>query len=86
MKDIYNIYDYWFDGNGDMHEISKMDTQYIQNCLGQLNKMLQSWRGIIPERLTDEELLGRDKVGQKAWFVFHGIPYIDAFLRELKKR
>lgn len=86
MKDTDNIYNYWFDADGKPHEIRKMDLQYIQNCLQQLEKMLSSWHGIIPENLTDEELQKKDEVGQKAWFVFHGIKYIDAFYCELEKR
>lgn len=86
MKNIFNIYDYWVDGEGKLHKISQMDTQYIHNCLDQLKKMLNRWRGIIPENLTDDELKKKDEVGQKAWFVLNGIPYIDAFCSELKKR
>lgn len=79
-------YEYWFDGDGNSHEIAKMDTQYIQNCLNQLNKWLDSWGGIIPEQLTAEELKDKDEVGKKAWFVFHGINYINAFGEEIDKR
>ena len=42
-------YEYWFDAEGNPHEISKMNTQYIKNCLKQLHNMLNSWRGIAPE-------------------------------------
>lgn len=80
------MYEYWFDADGKAHEISKMDTAYIGSCLKQLRKMLDSWRGIIPEQLTEEELRQKDDVGMKAWFVFHGISYIDAFCKELDKR
>lgn len=80
------LYEYWFDASGNAHEISKMDTGYILNCLKQLNNMLDSWRGIIPERLTSEELKQKNEVGQKAWFVFHGIAYINAFCDELDRR
>lgn len=79
-------YEYWFDGEGNMHEIAKMDTPYIINCLHQLEKMLPLWRGIIPEQLTKEELKQKDEVGMKAWFVFHGPDYIDAFVNELDRR
>lgn len=79
-------YIYWFDAMNQCHEISKMDTQYIYNCLKELKKMLDSWHGIIPEQLTEEELKLKDEVGMKAWFVFHGTNYIDAFCNELKRR
>lgn len=79
-------YEYWFDGDGNSHEIAKMDTQYIRNCQNQLLKMLDSWQGIIPEQLSDEELKSKDEVGMKAWFVFNGIAYMNAFSEELDKR
>ena len=79
-------YEYWFDADGNPHEISKMDTQYIQNCLNQLVKMLDSWHGIIPEQLSKEELMQKDEVGMKAWFVFNGINYMNAFTEELDRR
>ena len=77
---------YWFDSDGYPHEISKMETGYIYNCLNQLKKALNLWHGIIPEQLTREELVDKGKVMSKAWFVLHGIEYIDAFCEELKKR
>ena len=80
------MYDYWFDADGKAHEIAKMDSGYILSCLKQLRRMLESWRGIIPEQLTNEELKQKDEVGMKAWFVFNGIPYIEAFCKELDKR
>ena len=80
------MYDYWFDADGKAHEIARMDTDYIINCLNELKKMLDAWHGIIPEQLTDEELKQKDCVAMKAWFVFNGIPYIDAFCKELKRR
>ena len=81
-----NMYDYWFDASGGAHEISKMETFYIQNCLKRLKKMLVVWSGIIPEQLTKEEMKQKDEVGMKAWFVLHGISYIDAFCQELDRR
>ena len=81
-----NIYDYWHDADGNPHEISKMDDTYILNCIKQLQKMLDAWHGIIPEQLTKEEVKKKDTVGTKAWFVFHGIVYIDKFCEELNKR
>ena len=80
------MYEYWFDPDGNMHEISKMETSYIGNCISMLGKMLQNWAGIIPEQLSEEELKQKDEVGMKAWFVFNGINYIDAFCKELEKR
>lgn len=79
-------YEYWFDGDGIPHEIAKMDTQYIINCQNQLLKMLDSWHGIIPEQLSDDELESKNEVGMKAWFVFNGIEYMNAFSEELNKR
>ena len=81
-----NLYEYWFDADGNPHEISKMDDIYIGNCIKQLKKMLDAWHGIIPERLTEEELNQKDDVGSMAWFVFHGLSYIDALCKELDKR
>lgn len=80
------MYEYWFDSEGNAHEISKMDTCYIYNCLRQLNKMLDSWHGILPEMLNAEEMKQRNEVGMKAWFVFNGINYINAFCKELECR
>lgn len=80
------MYKYWFDSEGNAHKIEEMETSYISNCLRQLGKMLDSWRGIIPEQLSNEELKQKDKVGMKAWFVFNGISYIDAFNKELENR
>ena len=80
------MYDYWIDAEGFPHEIAKMDTQYIMNCLKSLNNMLSLWRGITPDRLTNEELKLQSTVGMKAWFVFHGIAYIDAMCAELDRR
>lgn len=80
------MYDYWFDADGNPHEISKMDSEYISNCLNQLNKMLNAWHGIIPEQLTREEIKQKDTVGMKAWFVFHGNEYIGKLSEELKRR
>ena len=80
------MYDYWFDSDGKAHEIARMDSDYILSCLKQLRRMLESWRGIIPEQLTVEELKQKDEVGMKAWFVFNGIPYIDVFCKELDRR
>ena len=48
--------------------------------------MLVAWSGIIPEQLTKEEMNQKDEVGMKAWFVLHGISYIDAFCQELDRR
>ena len=79
-------YEYWFDSEGKMHRIAEMDEGYILNCLNQLDKMLSAWHGIVPEHLTSEELKLKDKVGMKAWFVLHGINYIDVFTNELEKR
>ena len=79
-------YEYWFDSEGKMHEIAKMDTLYIERCLKQLGKWLSTWRGIVPDQLTQDERKQKDEVGRKAWFVFHGINYIDAFTAELEKR
>ena len=79
-------YEYWFDAEGNPHEISKMNTQYIKNCLKQLHNMLNSWRGIAPEELSMEELKDKDEVGMKAWFVFNGIKYIHAFTEEFDRR
>jgi hypothetical protein len=79
-------YEYWVDADENAHIISKMDTQYIQNCLNQLRKWLDAWHGIIPEQLTAKELKKKDEVGMKAWFVFNGIGYIDAFVEEINKR
>ena len=79
-------YEYWFDPEGKMYKISEMDTSYILNCLNQLNKMLPTWRGITPEDLTREDLKQKDVVGMEAWFVFHGINYINAFKKELSRR
>lgn len=80
------LYDYWIDAYGNSHAISDMNTQYISHCLNQLRKWLDAWHGIIPEMLTAEEMKQRDEVGMKAWFTFNGIPYIEAFCAELKKR
>ena len=80
------MYEYWFDSESKAHEISKMDSGYIKNCLKQLKKMLDSWGGSIPEQLTAEELQQKDEVGMKAWFVFNGLEYIEAFRRELEHR
>lgn len=81
-----NNYDYWFDGEGNAHEISKMNTSYIYHCINTLNDALVSWRGIIPEQLDEDELRDKDKVLSKAWFVFNGIKYIDVFCDEIRKR
>lgn len=79
-------YEYWFDADGRAHEIVKMDTDYIYNCLNQLGKWLENWGNIIPEQLSDDELKDKDEVGMKAWFVFNGISYIDVFCAEIKRR
>ena len=79
-------YEYWFDADGNPHEISKMDDRYIGNCIKHLKKMLDAWHGIIPERLTEEELKQKDDVGSMAWFVFHGLSYIDVLCKELDRR
>lgn len=83
---MLNIYDYWFDSDGNMHEISKMDDNYINNCLRQLDRWCNSWHGIVPEQLTREELNNKDKVGTKAWFVFNGLAYVEVFCEELRNR
>lgn len=80
------MFEYWFDADEKAHLISKMDITYISNCLQQLSKMLYAWRGIVPEQLTAAELKQKYEVGKKAWFVFNGVGYIDAFSNELKKR
>lgn len=80
------MFEYWFDSYGQAHEISKMDTEYICNCLRNLNKWLTLWRGVIPEQLTTEEMKDRNRVGMKAWFVFNGIQYIESFCAELERR
>lgn len=80
------MYEFWFDSSGKAHDISRMDTGYIMNCLNMLNNMLSSWRGIIPEQLNNEELRDKSVVGTKAWFVFYGIGYIDSFCAEIDRR
>lgn len=40
---------------------------------------------IIPEQLMDAELRQNNEMGKKAWFVFHGIKYIEAFNNELDR-
>ena len=80
------MYKYRFDADGKAHEITKMETAYICNCLKQLEKMSGLWHGVIPEQLTPEELTLKNEVGMKAWFVFNGIEYIGAFCEELDRR
>ena len=44
-------YEYWFDADGNPHEISKMDDRYIGNCIKQLKKMLDA--GLIEQAEYD---------------------------------
>lgn len=64
-----SFYDYWIDGNGNVHRISDMSTEYIKNCLNQLDKMANSWRFCTEEQLSDEELKSIAKPGEKAWYI-----------------
>ena len=82
MKD----YEFWVDAYNKSHEISKMDTAYIRNCLKELQKMNDVWKNAKCDSLTDSELKLSNEVGQKAWYVENGKSYLSAFLQELAYR
>lgn len=81
-----SLYDYWIDGNLDIHDIYTMDSEYITNCLNALDNCLRIWRNIVPEQLSREDMLHIGQPLSKAWFVFNGIEYIDMLCGELERR
>lgn len=81
-----DIFDYWFDGDGNIHKISDMDDNYIQNCIRQLEKMNDGWWDIDVSDLSRNELKDKDKVGSKAWFVLFGKKYLEVLKFELDCR
>lgn len=81
-----SLYDFWIDGQGNAHRISQMDTQYIENCLSQIEKMGNMWRILSADNLKNDELSEMTKVGSKAWYLVNAQEYIDAFNIELAIR
>lgn len=79
-------YDYWIDGNGTVHKISEMDSNYIRNCLRQLEMVRGTWRGITPEDLNKKDLESSNKPLSKAWFAFDGEKYMEVLTEELENR
>lgn len=81
-----SIYDFWIDGTGKAHKISEMDTDYIYNCLSQIERMGHTWRMCKVEELSDEDLSKLVQTGTKAWYVVNAQKYVDAFEIELAVR
>lgn len=44
--------DYWRDKFGNVHEISKMSTSYLENCLRKIDR--ENWRKEYREKITNE--------------------------------
>lgn len=79
-------YTFWIDANGQRHDLRDMTTSYINRCIGQIALVVDSWKRIKQRDLTPKELERVNDPLQKAWFVFHGLNYLESFKNELNSR
>lgn len=76
----------WRDADGNYHRIKEMPTQYINNCVEQIRRIVPEYARCSESELTADEMKENQIPLRKAWFVFYGLGYLKSFRAELEKR
>ena len=79
------MYEYWIDGDGQKHLISEMKTQYIKNCISQINNAVLLYSTIKNDE--DDSLDNdSDSVLSSKWCRENADFYLQVFKNELEIR
>lgn len=79
------IYEVWKDAEGKYHEITEMDTEYIKNCIKQIESAIRCFDVKTNEgRETEDD--GEFNPFSKKWSKKFANGFLDAFKAELNNR